>query len=464
MPTKHTEVYDFGGFRLDVGEHKITCPEGSKNASLPEKAFRTLVHLVRNPGALVGTDDLLATVWPNVVVEQNNVGKAVHVIRQFLGDTSGEPKFIETVPKHGYRFVAQVTKVGAVEPSNKKPSPVATNVLHVRPLAYDLYIRGKIKAGSENPDDIDDAIEILEAAVTVESLFAEAYAQLARAYNTRAFKFSSASESKSCQENAEVALQKALELSPDLAEAHFARGLILWTKAKRFPHEQAMQSFTRSLELDPKADECHHQLSMVYSHIGLLDEAQKHVRTAVTINPNNTMARFRVGVYTAWQCRFEEALGILKTVPSAVSPMLIERLRAEVLVQLGRFQEAQAAVDEYVSRRPSDEGGSFTSVQALLLAKKGKSHETERMIGRAIKIGKEFGHFHHTAYNIASAYATLNKADDAIKWLEVAADDGFPCFSYFAMDPNLERLRGNRRFTALMATLRRQWERLERIA
>jgi DNA-binding winged helix-turn-helix (wHTH) protein/tetratricopeptide (TPR) repeat protein len=464
MPTKHTEVYEFGGFRLDVGDHKIMCLEGSKKAWLPEKAFRTLVHLVRNPGALVGTADLLATVWPNVVVEQNNVGKAIHVIRRLLDDTSGEPRFIETVPKHGYRFVAQVTKVGGCEPSNDKATPAAMNTSHVRSSAYDLYIRGKVKAGSENPDDTDGAIEILESAVTLEPLFAGAYAQLARAYNTRAFKFSSALESKALQENAEVALQKALELNPDLAEAHFARGLILWTKTKRFPHEQAIRSFRRSLELDPKADECHHQLSMVYSHIGLLDEAQKHVGTAVAINPNNTMARFRVGVYAAWQCRFEEALAILKTVPSAVSPMLIERLRAEVLVQLGRFQEAQATVDEYATRHPSDEGGSFTSVQALLLAKKGRSQETEHMIGRAIEIGKDFGHFHHTAYNIASTYTALNKPDEAVEWLEVAADDGFPCFSYFATDPNLERLRGHRRFIALLSTLHRQRERLEKMA
>jgi tetratricopeptide (TPR) repeat protein len=218
------------------------------------------------------------------------------------------------------------------------------------------------------------------------------------------------------------------------------------------------------LELDPKADECHHQLSMVYSHIGLLDEAQKHVRTAVDINPNNTMARFRIGVYTAWQCKFDEALAVLKTVPSAVSPMLIERLRAEVLVQLGRFDDARATVDEYASSHPSDEGGSITSVKALLSAKNGQSRETERMIGRAIEIGKDFGHFHHTAYNIASAYAALNQPDEAVRWLEVAADDGFPCVSYFERDPNLERLRGSRRFLALMATLHRQRERLEKIA
>ena len=464
MPIEQTEVYEFGRFRLDVGEHKLTCLEGTANGSLPEKAFRTLVHLVRNSGTLVTYNELLEAVWPDTVVEKNNLGKSVCVIRFLLGDTNGGPRFIETIPKHGYRFVADVTRVGVGEPSNGNAAPAATKVLPTRSPAYDLYIRGKVKAASENTDDNDGAIKALEAAVALDPLFAEAFAQLARAYNTRAFKFSSPSEAKVLQENAEVALEKALDLNPDLAEAHFARGLILWTKTKGFPHEQAIKSFKRSLQLDPNADEAHHQLSMVYSHVGLLDEAHEHVRTCVDINPNNTMARFRLGVYTAWQCRFEEALTVLKTVPSDVSPMLIDRVRAEVLVQLGRFEDARAIVDEYLSRHPSDEGGSFTSMNALLSAKDGKAQETEDLIARAIAIGKGFGHFHHTAYNIASAYASLNKPDEAVRWLGAAADDGFPCYPYFKMDPNLEHLRGRPRFTALLSALQRQWELFKQIA
>jgi hypothetical protein len=48
MPIESTEVYEFGRFRLDVGERKLICLEGSASGSLPEKAFRTLVHLVRH--------------------------------------------------------------------------------------------------------------------------------------------------------------------------------------------------------------------------------------------------------------------------------------------------------------------------------------------------------------------------------------------------------------------------------
>src|SRR6185295_13947330 len=141
-------------------------------------------------------------------------------------------------------------------------APFPRAVARGRSPAYDLYIRGKVKAGSETIDDTNEAIALLEAAVGLDPSYAEAYAQLARAYNTRSFKFTSQSEGRRLRENADVALAKALDLDPNLAEAHLVRGLVLWTKAKGFPHEQAIRSFKKALELAPDADETHHQLSM----------------------------------------------------------------------------------------------------------------------------------------------------------------------------------------------------------
>ena len=445
MPDRGIEIYEFGGFRLDVGERRLERRDGHQRIVISEKAFQTLVHLVRNCGGLVTRDAILSAVWPDVVVEEGNVGKVIHLIRSALGDRSAEATCIETVPKHGYRFIAGVTRVArTAAPSGRSP-------------AYDLYLRGKVKAGSENLDDTNEAISLLEAAIGLDPSCAAAYAQLARAYTTRGFKFASQTEGKRFRENADVALAKAFDLDANLAEAHFARGLILWTKAKGFPHEQAIRAFKKALELDPDADETHHQLSLVYSHVGLLEEAQDHVARAIDLNPNNTMARFRVGVYAAWQCRFEDALAVLKTVPSDVSPFLVDRVRAEVYVQLGRLDKARPIVDGYLAEHPSDEGGSLTSVSALLLARADRTREARATIARAIELGTGFGHFHHTAHNIAAAYAALQEPDEAVTWLEAAADDGFPCYPCFDRDPNLDGLRGYARFVELMSVLQKQW-------
>jgi DNA-binding winged helix-turn-helix (wHTH) protein len=446
MPDRPSEVYEFGEFQLDVGQRTLERRQGHERIAIPEKAFRTLVHLVRNSGALVTRDAILSTVWSDVLVEEGNIGKVIYLIRTALGDRNGAGAYIETVPKHGYRLVVEVTRVQKTAMASEGHS-----------AAYDLYIRGKVKVGSENADDNDEAISLLESAVGLDPSCAGAYAQLARAYNTRSFKFTSREDGKRFRENADVALAKALDLDPHLAEAHFARGLILWTKANGFPHEQAIRSFKKALDLDADADETHHQLSMVYSHVGLLDEAQRHVSLAVDLNPNNTMARFRVGVYAAWQCRFEDALAVLKTVPSDVSPFLVDRVRAEVYVQLGRLDKARPIVDGYLARYPNDDGGSLSSVRALLLARAGEARDARAAIARAIERGTGFGHFHHTAYNIAATFAALQEPDAAVNWLEAAADDGFPCYPYFERDPKLDTLRGYPPFVDLMSALHTQW-------
>jgi tetratricopeptide (TPR) repeat protein len=265
-------------------------------------------------------------------------------------------------------------------------------------------------------------------------------------------------------ENAEIAVEKALALNPNLADGHFARAVILWTHAKRFPHEQAIQSYKRAIALDPNFSEAHHRLGLVYSHVGLLEDAEQEIKKAVEINPNNTMARFRTGTVAAYQGKYEDAITIFKTIPQDISPSLVDRNRADALVHLGRLEEASAIVEEYLKQYPQDEGGNVTSVKAILLAKAGKNQEAEATIARAAEIGQGFGHFHHTAYNIASAYAIMNKPDDAVKWLEAAAEDGFPCYPFFEIDPTLNSLRNQPKFVALMAKLKAQTERFRALA
>jgi DNA-binding winged helix-turn-helix (wHTH) protein/Tfp pilus assembly protein PilF len=359
------ELFEFGDFLLDVGERRLVRRDGVANDSLPEKAFQTLVHLVRHGGSLLTKEELILAVWSDAIVEENNLGKAIHAIRRCLGERIGEQKYIETVPKHGYRFVAEVRRI-----PDGKTVQVADDARDnpIRSPAYDLYLRGKVKAGSENREDTEAAIKVLEAAVAIDPTLAGAHAQLARAYNTLAFKFSSETQAKVYHENAEVAILKSLALDPQLAEGHFARGLILWTRTKGFPHALAIQSYKRSLELDPDDDEAHHQLSMVYSHIGLLREAHASIRRALEINPNNTMARFRVGVYYAYEGKFDDAMNVFKTIPRDVSPLLVDRCMADVLVQVGRLKEAEEIVNRYLQKHPRDEGGSFNSVNAVVSA------------------------------------------------------------------------------------------------
>ncbi|MEP6919470.1 MAG: winged helix-turn-helix domain-containing protein, partial [Acidobacteriota bacterium] len=220
MPDGPVEIYRFGDFQLNVGERTLERRTRCERIVIPEKAFQALVLLVRSSGALVTKDSILATVWPGVLVEEGNIGKAIHAIRRALGDGTGEWSYIETVPKHGYRFIADVTSIAKSHAVSSSAVPVV-GVVSGRSPAYDLYVRARVKTGGENLDDTNEAIALLEAAVEIDPACAVAYAQLARAYTTRSFKFASQDGGRRFRENADVALAKALDLAPNLAEAHF---------------------------------------------------------------------------------------------------------------------------------------------------------------------------------------------------------------------------------------------------
>ena len=257
-------------------------------------------------------------------------------------------------------------------------------------------------------------------------------------------------------------MEKALSLDPKLGEAHFARGLMLWTPSRRFPHEQAVRAYGQALAFDSTLDEAHHQLALVYLHIGLLDKARAEIEKALALNPGNTLARFRIGVIDLYSGEFEQAHAIFNSTPLERNPTLWAFQEATVLFRLGREGEAAALIDKFLRDYPRDEGGVGHSVRAMMMAKAGRRNEAEAAIAKAIELGRTFGHFHHSAYNIATAYALLGERDEAIRWLQDAADDGFPCYPLFASDTQLDRLRGDPRFVALLAGLRRDWQERQR--
>src|SRR5215218_3639299 len=111
MSLERKEIFEFGEYRLDVDEHAIERIGGGQNGTLTEKAFQVLVLLVRRRGHLVTKDELIRCVWPDTIVEDNNLEKCVHHVRQFLGETPEGTSYIETVRKHGYRFVGRVNIV-----------------------------------------------------------------------------------------------------------------------------------------------------------------------------------------------------------------------------------------------------------------------------------------------------------------------------------------------------------------
>jgi serine/threonine protein kinase/Tfp pilus assembly protein PilF len=326
----------------------------------------------------------------------------------------------------------------------------------VNPEAYDDYLRGQFYFHRQTRESNAAAITAFERAVASDPGFAAAHAALAQAYVWRFFLFSP--NERKWAENAFVEVEKALALDPNLGLAHLARGRLLWTPANRFPHEKAIREYRHALELDPSLDEARNQLALVYCHVGLFDEALLELRHAVAINPSNNLAQFRLGETLLFKGEYEEALPALRGVPPEVNPSLIGNQIAMTLLHLDRKKEAAATLDRFLRNFPEDNRGLFTSVQAIIAALEGDAQLAQEKITAAIDQGAGFGHFHHTAYHIACSYALMNRRDEALKWLENAADDGFPCYPMFEHDSMLDNLRQDRRFNALLSKLRGEWE------
>ena len=116
-------LYEFGPFRLDGAERLLL--RNGEVVPLTPKAFDVLLALVEQAGHLLGKEELLKTVWPDSFVEESNLADNVSRLRKALGDGENGQKFIETVPRRGYRFVAGVKELSnesaaAVEPPSAK--------------------------------------------------------------------------------------------------------------------------------------------------------------------------------------------------------------------------------------------------------------------------------------------------------------------------------------------------------
>ena len=153
-----TRRYSFKNFTLDL-EKRVLLRDGDP-VPLTPKAFDTLALLVRRSGRVVGKDELLEEIWADAFVEESTIAQNVFTLRKALGQNQTDNQFIETVPKHGYRFIADVKAAdGATngEPENERPR-----------AAHDLNVGERIggarineaetgNAGVTNPETVDAA-------------------------------------------------------------------------------------------------------------------------------------------------------------------------------------------------------------------------------------------------------------------------------------------------------------------
>lgn len=109
METRNQPIYEFGPFRLDAGRHEFL--RNGEPVALPPKAFEILMLLVERRGGLLAKNELIRRVWPDTFVDENNLTQYISLLRKVLGESREQPQYIETIPRVGYRFVAETRLV-----------------------------------------------------------------------------------------------------------------------------------------------------------------------------------------------------------------------------------------------------------------------------------------------------------------------------------------------------------------
>jgi Tol biopolymer transport system component/DNA-binding winged helix-turn-helix (wHTH) protein len=134
MGPQDNEVYEFGPFRLDIGE-KLLWRNGT-TVSLEPTQFQVLTALVRAAGHLVTREDLTHSVWKETYVDEGSLTVTISMLRRKLGDTPSQPTYIETIRKSGYRFCAPVTRPSRAVRQEPAEQAVATPLQRL-PVRWD---------------------------------------------------------------------------------------------------------------------------------------------------------------------------------------------------------------------------------------------------------------------------------------------------------------------------------------
>lgn len=280
--------------------------------------------------------------------------------------------------------------------------------------AYELYLRGRKYFYEWRDSSFEFARQLYERAIDVDPAFALAYAGIADCCSWR---YGWYGGDAAILEAADAASRKALELAPNLAEAHASRGLAI-SLARRCA--EAAVEFEEAIRLNPRLYEAHYFYARCCFIEGKLEDAAEHFERAAAVRPEDYQARL---------------------------------LRAMVVRSLGR--EADAVSDYHVglesARRHLElhpEEARAWYLGASSWAALGEKHKAREWAAKALALGPDD---QSILYNVACAYSLLGDYDEALDCLENILSRGFGLKRWILHDGDLDPVRSHSRFQALLA-------------
>ena len=309
--------------------------------------------------------------------------------------------------------------------------------------AYELYHKGRSLWGKRTGDNIPKAIGFYEQAITRDSNYALAYAGLSAAYILSPF-YAGADRHEANSKAKEAAL-KALGLDPNLAEAHLALGKVLFFS--EIDLAGAMREYKRAIELKPNDADAHHWYSNdTLSALGQFEEAIAEGKRSVELDPLSIVINVDLGVTFYYAHRYDDAARQLRKTLEIDPTSFYTHYNLGILLQV--TGDLSGAIAEYEKAKQLNDNAYVSTLWAVAKAHAGDQDAARRMLSELDKISQQH---EVVGYLRALLYLSLNKKDEALRWLEQGYEerDGSN-ISTIKVDPLLDSLHGDPRFEALV--------------
>jgi adenylate cyclase len=324
-------------------------------------------------------------------------------------------------------------KLAVALPVHKKPNTEA----------YDLYLKGRYFVNRKTEADIKRAIDYFQQALAKDPNDALAYAGLADSYSSFVFPLGVVAPREVMPKAKEAALH-ALAIDNALGEAHASLAFI--TFFYDWDWAAAEKEFKRALELNPNNADTHHWYSHFLMAQGRIEESLTQSKRILELSPFDILFNVHMGWHYLHARQYDQALDqIERTIEMDKNFAETYPWLGLILEQKGRYPEAIAAFQKAMSLFPG--GSSIAEAElAHTYAVSGNREAAQKIIAELQELAK--GKY-ISSFQIAAIYAGLRENDQAFAWLEKAYEERSDSLVYLMVDPRLDGLRSDPRFTDL---------------
>jgi DNA-binding winged helix-turn-helix (wHTH) protein len=451
MTTVDDLVFKFGEFTLAPKERLLLC--GEEAVALTPKAFDLLVALVRRSGHLASKDELLREVWPGTFVEEVNLTVHISGLRKALDRGGNGSAMIQTVPTHGYRFVAPV-RTGRADVVVRKPevliSERGSRAVGRQPTAnadaYRAYLQGRHDWNQRSKESLGRAIEHFRRAAELDPTFAATYSGLADCYSI----LGSLSHTPPADAfpAAKQHATSALELDASLPEPHASLGFVKlyfeWDWAG------AEIEFREAIRIDPNYAPSREWYSIYLLAAGRAREALEEIQLARQREPLSLPINSDLGFHYYYTGQYDEAVKQLTFVLEMDASFPPAHLwLGRTYQELGRFDDALTEFRQVEAKLP----GWPVSIAArgYISGLMGRIEDAQAILAELERLAADT---YVTPYGVALVQAGLGNDEGAFAWLKKAFEERSHWLVWLRLDPRWNRLRSDARFLELVRRMR----------